>query len=150
MDNIVVKGTKIFTYIFMIAAVIFTGLVIANGDALKTDVALADKILNPIFGIGFFLLGLGILITLGFAVTQMISTPKTAVRALASIALLGVLYLVAYLLASGNTDAQVYTDFNIDSVTSKLIGSLIYLVYFLGGLSILAIIGSAVNSLLKR
>ena len=150
MDNIVVKGTKVFTILIMLAAAIFTAIVIYNSEDLETDLALANKVLNPVFGIGYFLMGLGILITLAFATFQMISTPKTAVRALASIALLGAIYLIAYLSASGNIDAPVYTEFDIDSTASKLIGSLIYLVYFLGGLSIMAVVASSVNSLLKR
>jgi len=135
----------------MAAGVVFTGLVIANQSDMKTNIDLADKILSPFFGITEFVLGLGILITLAFSMGQLFMTPKAAVRALASVALLGVLYLISYLSASGNIDAPVYQEFNITSGESKLIGSLIYLVYILGGLSILAIIYSAINSfLLKR
>lgn len=135
----------------MAAGVVFTGLVMANQADLKTNVDLADKILNPFFGITEFLLALGILITLIFALAQLFMTPKAAIRALASVVFLGVLYLISYLSASGNIDAPVYQEFNITSGESRLIGSLIYLVYILGGLSILAIIYSAINSfLLKR
>lgn len=151
MDKTIVNITKIFTIIVMAAAVVFTGLVIANQTDMKTNIDLADKILNPFFGITEFVLGLGILITLLFALGQLFMTPKAAVRALVSVALLGVLYLVSYLSASSNIDAPVYQEFNITSGESRLIGSLIYLVYILGGLSILAIIYSAINSfLLKR
>jgi hypothetical protein len=146
--NIVVKVTKIFTILIMVAAAVLTAFVVIYSEDLKTDAALADKILNPTFGLGFLLLGLGILITLGFWIMGMISNPKTAVRALISIALLGLVYLIAYLLASDTTDAKVYVDFDISSAESKLIGSLIYLVYILGGLSILAIVYSGVNKLL--
>lgn len=151
MDKTIVNITKIFTIIVMAAGVVFTGLVIANQADMKTNIDLANKILNPFFGITEFVLGLGILITLLFALIQLFMTPKAALRALASVALLGVLYLVSYLSASGNIDAPVYQEFNINSNESKLIGSLIYLVYILGGLSILAIIYSTINSfLLKR
>ncbi len=150
MDNTFVKVTKIFTILRMVAAVVFTALVIINSDDMKTDPALANKLLNMNFGLGYFLFGLGVITTLAFAISQMISTPKTAIRALISIAILGFVYLLAYLSASGNVDAEVYTTFDIDSTASKLIGSLIYLVYILGGLSILAIVYSAVNSLLLK
>ena len=149
-NNIFVKVTKIVMILFMVAAVVFTGLVIANAEDMQTDMALADKILNPTFGLGFFLLGLGIIITLAFAVVQMIATPKEAVKVLISVAGLGLIYFLAYISASDSVDAQVYQDFNINSIESKLIGSLIYLVYFLGGLSILAILFSGINTLLLK
>ena len=151
MDNsIIVKVTKVFTILVMVAAAVLAAMVILNANEMEADVALADKILNPTFGLGFFLLGIGILITLGFAVVQMISKPKSALITLGSIVGLGLIYLLAFLSASGNIDAEVYTNFNIDSGMSKLIGSLIYLVYFLGGLSILAIVFSGVNNLLLK
>jgi len=149
-NNIFVKVTKVLMILFMVAAVVFTALVITNAEDMQTDMALADKILNPTFGLGFFLLGLGILITLAFAIVQMIATPKEAIKVLISIAGLGLIYFLAYISASDNVDAQVYQDFNINSVESKLIGSLIYLVYFLGGLSIVTIIYSGINTLLLK
>ena len=151
MDTrIIVKVTKVFTILVMVAAAVLAAMVIINAKAMETDVALADKILNPTFGLGFFLLGLSILITLSFAIVQMISKPKAAMVTLGSIAGLGLLYLLAYLSASDNIDAKYFVEFDIDSATSKLIGSLIYLVYFLGGLSILAIVFSGVNNLLLK
>ena len=149
-NNIFVKVTKVLMILFMVAAVVFTALVISNAEEMQTNMALADKILNPTFGLGFFLLGLGILITLAFAIVQMIATPKEAIKVLISIAGLGLIYFLAYISASDSVDAQVYQDFNINSVESKLIGSLIYLVYFLGGLSILAIVYSGINTLLLK
>ena len=151
MDNsILVKATKYIVYLVMIAGIVMTGLIITNADAMGTDPALAASILDPTFLLGVSLLGIGILATLGFAIAQMVDEPKTAITALGSIAALGLIYFLAYISASGNVDAKVYTEFDIDSVASKLIGSLIYLVYFLGGLSILTIIGSGINNLLLK
>lgn len=151
MDNsILVKATKYFVYLMMVAGIVLTGMIIVNADAMGTDPALAASILDPTFLLGVSLLGIGIIVTLGFAIAQMVDEPKTAITALGSIAALGLIYFLAYLSASGNVDAKVYAEFDIDSVASKLIGSLIYLVYFLGGLSILAIIGSGVNNLLLK
>ncbi len=151
MDKTIGNITKILTIIIMAAGVVFTGLVMANQGDMKEGVDLTNKILNPFFDITYFTMGLAIFVVLFFAVAQLFMTPKAAVKTIASIVILGVLYLVAYLSASGNIDAKVYQDFSISSGESKLIGSLIYLVYILGGLSILSIIYSAINSfLLKR
>jgi len=150
MDNMIVKVTKIFTILIMVAGAVFTGLVIANGGNLKGDPALTATLLNPYFGIAAGLLGLGILTTLLFAVVHLISDPKAAVRVIISLALLGGIYLLSYMLASGNIDAEVFTKFNVSSDESKLIGSLIYLVYILGGAAVLAVLSSSVFKLLLK
>jgi hypothetical protein len=150
MDNMIVKVTKIFTILIMVAGAVFTGLVIANGGDLKGDPALTATLLNPYFGIAAGLLGLGVLVTLLFSVIQLISDPKAAVRVVISLALMGGVYLLSYLLASGNTDAEVFTKFNVSSDESKLIGSLIYLVYILGGAAVVAVLGSSIYKLTKR
>jgi drug/metabolite transporter superfamily protein YnfA len=147
MDNMIVKVTKIFTILIMVAGAVFTALVIWNAGDLKGNPALTATLLNPYFGIAAALLGLGIIITLLFAIVQMVSDKKSAVRVLISLALLGGIYLVSYFAASGNIDAPVYTKFDISSDESKLIGSLIILVYILGSAAILSILGSAVYKL---
>ncbi len=149
-NNIIVKASKIIVYLLMVAGAVMTALIIKNAEAMGTDPALAATILDPTFLLGIGLLGLGIIITLGFAIAQMIAEPKSAIMVLGSIAGLGLMYFLAYISASGNVDAKVYTEFDIDSTASKLIGSLIYLVYYLGGLSILAILGSGVNNLMLK
>ena len=151
MDNIIVKVTKIITIIFMVAGAVFSALVIWNSGDLKGNPTLTATLLNPYFGIAVTLLGLGVLSILVFTILQYITEPKAAIRALISIGLLAVIYLVAYFTASGNIDAPVYEKFDISSSESKIIGSLINLVYILGSAAILAIIGSSVYKLtLKR
>ncbi len=150
MDNMIVKVTKAVTILIMVAGAVFTGLVMWNADALDTDPALADKLLNPYFGIAAFLMALGILTVLVFAIRYMIMDPKAAVRALISLALLAGIYLVSYLLASGNIDAPVYEKFNISSEESIIIGSLIILVYILGSIAILSVMSSAVYKLILK
>jgi len=151
MDNMIVKVTKVLTILFMVAGAVFTGLVIWNADALETDPALAAKLLNPYFGITVVLMVIGVASVLLFAIRYMAMDPKAAVRALISLALLAGIYLVSYLMASGNVDAPVYEKFNISSEESKIIGSLIILVYILGSLAILSVMGSAVYKMvLKR
>ena len=147
-NNIIVKATKIFTILFMAAAAILTALVIRYGDSLETNIDLAAKVLDPFFILSYVLLGLGVLIVFGFVFTIFATDPKGALRMLGSIGILGVIYLIAYFSASGSIDDKVFTDFDISSTQSKLIGSLIYLVYFLGGISILAIIFSGINKLI--
>lgn len=147
MDNIIVKVTKIFTILVMVAGAVFTALVIWYAGDMKGNPALTATLLNPYFGIAGALLFLGVIVTLVFSVLQLMTNKKAAVRALISIALLGGIYLLSYLVASGNIDAPVYTDFNISSGESKLIGSLIILVYILGSAAILSIIGSSVYKL---
>lgn len=147
MDNMIVKVVKIVIILVMVAGAVFTALVILNAGDMKEDPALTATLLNPYFGIAAGLLGIGILATLSFTVRQLFSDPKAAVRALISIGLLVGIYLVSYFMASGNIDAPVYEKFDVSSNESKLIGSLINLVYILGSVAVLSIVGSSVYKL---
>jgi hypothetical protein len=150
MDKIIVKVTKGFVFLVMIATSILTVYIVAYSKELLTDSALADKILNPIFAIGFLLLGLGLLFTMIFGIGNMISHPKMAIRTLISLALFGLLFLISYMGSSDSIDAKVYQDFNISNMESKLIGSLIVLSYILGGLSVAAMLFSGVYKFILR
>ena len=149
--DIINKVTKIATLLIMVAGAVFTVLVMVNGSDLKANPDLTDTLLNPYFGIAVVLMVIGIAATLIFAIVELVSDPKAAVRVLISFALLGGIYLVSYLMASGNIDADYFGDFDISSSESKIIGSLIYLVYLMGAAAVLAILGSSVYKLtLKR
>jgi hypothetical protein len=150
MDNMIVKVTKIITILIMAAGAVFTALVIWNADDLETSPALAAKLLDPYFGIAVALIVLGIASVLLFAIRYMIMDPKAAVRALISLAILGGIYFLSYVMASGNTDAPVYEKFQISSEESKIIGSLIIYVYILGSLAILSVIGSGVYKMILK
>jgi uncharacterized membrane protein YkvI len=150
MEKVLNNITKIVTYLIMALAVVFTFWTMSQGDDLKTDAALANKVLNPYFLLTLITLIIGAAGAILFPIGQLATSPKSAIRAGISIAILAGVYLISYTLASGSTAEEYYQTFNISEGMSKFIGSLIYVVYILGSLAVLSIIVSSVFGIISK
>lgn len=150
MERSLNKITKIVTYLIMLMGVIYTVFTIIKGDDLKGDLGLQAQILNPYFALGGISLVIAIAATVLFPIGQMADNPKSATGAAISVAVLAIIYLISWSLATGETDAAYYQTFDISSQLSRFIGSLIYVVYILGALSILAVVGSGIYGTLSK
>lgn len=125
--------------------------VIAEGDNLKTDVNLQGTILNPFFLGTFIILLIAIIGSMVFPLISLFSSKMAFLKTIILLAIFGVIYLVAWSMADGNIDAEFYKAFDIDEWTSRFYGTLINIVYILGLLSILTLIGSGIyNFVIKR
>ena len=108
------------------------------------------KVLNPYFLLSAIVFIIAAAAAILFPIGQMAGNPKALVRALVSIAVLAVIYLISWSLASDSIDADYYKEFNISPGQSKFIGSMIYVVYILGGLSILTVIFSGIYGMISK
>ena len=98
----------------------------------------------------YILLGITVVITILFPIYFIITNPKRGLTVLIGLAGFAILYGVAlFTLASGATPGDVYEKFDINEVTSKFIGSILYMTYILGGLAILSIFFAGISSLFK-
>ena len=98
----------------------------------------------------YILLGITVVITILFPIFFFITNPKKGLTALIGLAGFALLYAIAHFsLASGATPGDVYETFNINEVTSKFIGSILYMTYILGGIAILSIFYAGISSLFK-
>jgi hypothetical protein len=150
MEKLLNNINKVVVYLIMALGVAFTIYTIANASELTADSAAADKILNPYFLltlVTFIIAGASVIL---FPIGQMISNPKNALRAAISIGALALVYLVSWLLSSDSIAEPVYQKFEITPLVSKLIDSMIYMVYILSGISVLAIIVSSINGFLSK
>lgn len=150
MEKILNNITKIAALLIMLLAVAFTGWTLYTGSDLETDEALADKVLNPYFMLTMVTMILGAAAAILFPLAQMVTNPKSAIRAGISILILGIVYFISWSLASDSTAEAYYQTFNISSTMSQFIGSLIYVVYILGALSVLAILSSALFGFISK
>lgn len=150
MEKLFNNITKIVVYLIMTLGVVFTAWTISKGGGLKDDAILADQVLNPYFILSIVTIIIAAAAAILFPLGQMASNPKTAVRAGISIVILAAVYLISWSLASDSVVEPVYQKFNITPTGARFIGSLIYVVYILGALSILSVIGSAVIGLISK
>ncbi|MFQ3214396.1 MAG: hypothetical protein ACI9XJ_001121 [Marivirga sp.] len=77
-----------------------------------------------------------------------LGNPKTLVKSVAGVVLLGVIFLVSWAL-SGNEVTVVYTKFGITSVSSQVIGGVLITTYALMVIAVLSIVYSEVSKLVK-
>ncbi|MFO8086655.1 MAG: hypothetical protein R6T91_02460 [Bacteroidales bacterium] len=97
----------------------------------------------------YVLIIIATVIAIAAPVIQIIMNPGKAKSVLIGIAGFVVLGVVAYLIASGSTDAPVYEKFDVSATASKRIGASLYATYILGGLAIAATIFSGISKVFK-
>ncbi len=151
MNKLYVNISKALTAIIIIVGTFYTVWTIIKGDNLKADIELQKLILNPYF---IFTLVVAVIATIGALVFPLIgvfSSFKSALRMILVLAIMAGIYGISWAFADGNIDANFYAEFNIDEWMSRFIGTLINIVYILGGLAILATLGSGIYGIfLKR
>jgi drug/metabolite transporter (DMT)-like permease len=111
---------------------------------------LVDKVLNPYFGVSFVTFLIAFAAAVLFPLGQMFMNPKAAIKTGISLAVLGVIYLISWSLASDNNVGKYFTENHITPAQSQFIGSLIYIAYILGALAFLSIIVSGVLGMLSK
>lgn len=150
MEKLLNKITKIVVYVIMALAVFFTIWTLSQGSLLEIDKELANKVLNPYFILTLITFLIAAATALFFPLGQLASNPKAAIKAGASIAILAIVYIISWSMASDSTVEPYYQTFDISATMSKFIGSLIYVVYILGAISILSIIASAALGIFSK
>lgn len=131
---------KIFLAVLLLISAVLFVIFYTKGEAF-TDTMLVWA---------YVLLGITVVITILFPIFFFITNPKKGLTVLIGLAGFALLYVIAhYALASGANTGEVYDKFQITTVTSKFIGSILYVTYILGGLAILSIIYAGISSLFK-
>lgn len=152
MEKLLNNITKIVVYLIMALGVIFTFWTISKGDDLNLteNAEETNMILNPYFWLSMITFIIAAAAAILFPIGQMASKPKSLIRAGISIAVLAVVYGISWGLASDDISQDFYAKFEITASTARIIGSLIYVVYILGAISILAIIVSGVIGAISK
>ena len=154
MDNKLGIIGKVLMYILMVAGVLITIVIMRNGDTLKEwDLSIEKQqaIMDYAIYIIFISLGITALLTLSFPLVNMLKNPKALLSFLGVIAVLGLIYLVSYSLADSTIEPYMLDpDYETSEQGAKIVGSILYLTYIIGGLTVLATIGSSIMNLFKR
>ena len=110
---------------------------------------MGDSATDMIIFWAYFLLILTTAISVIAPIIFYIKNPGKAKTVLTGIVIFAVLFVIAYLLASGNITGDVYQKYAISENTSQFIGAMLITTYILGGLTILAIIYSSIAKFFK-
>ncbi|MCK4678460.1 MAG: hypothetical protein KAT48_10040 [Bacteroidales bacterium] len=150
MDKIIIKIAKILSIIVIILGVVFFILTALNGDEIEVDPALQTKILNPYGGLAF----ITIIITAGaiilFSLIDIIAKPKSLVRFLILVGILVVLGFIGYSLSGNNFNAEELQRLKSTAEESRMVGAALIFTYFVGALTVLALIVSNSINFFRR
>jgi hypothetical protein len=146
---------RIISIIIIVAGAGLTIWVMANTDVItmdnfKMEPEIVDTYLNPYIIVTAIALIFAALLAIIFPLGNIITNPKAGLKMLVSLVGLGIVYFISYSLADNNIDAAHFVDNNITELGSKVIGSLIYLIYIIGGLAVFVTAGSSVFKLFNK
>lgn len=92
------------------------------------------------------LLGLGILSIVFSILLKAIRSPKSLLHLLGGLAILGIVYGIAYILQGSNIPTQLL-GYGLDAAKVRLFGAMLITTYILGGISILLLVISEIKRL---
>lgn len=142
------KILTIVTAILGVIGIFFFVRVLMAGD----DTTAMDGAASGFVSYGYYLLIIAVIIAVLMSVLNLIRNPKALKKSLAGVLILGVLLAISYFTASGDavTDAlgNVIKDGEAGEV-SKWISALITFTFILGTITLIAIVGGFVKSLIK-
>lgn len=148
-------GQILYWVLLAVSVTLIIAFYVKNGD-VNTEDAFSKQmtdfgpILNYYVIWAYILVGLAVFFTVIFPITTMVTNPKSGLKTLASIAVLGLLLFVGYQLAD-NTIMELpgYTGKGNIPETLKLTGMGVYMMYFMLGGALLAMAFSAVRNIFK-
>lgn len=145
--------TIILWVLILVSAILIVSLMANVGEDYKTNATLAGWInTNLIWAYILIVIGAGVAIIAG--VIHMFTDKRAAKKGLISIAFLGVVALISYLMASPEIPKfpgvdKYIANGSLTSQVAKLIDTGLYATYILFGLAVLAIAYSTVSKIFK-
>lgn len=99
--------------------------------------------------LSYIFFGLAVLLAILFPIFFMFKNPKNAKNVFIGIGILGVLFVISYLLAKGDNTSLTMTKLGTTATVSKLVGTGLILTYILAALAIVALAVSSITKLFK-
>ena len=126
---------------------------IAAGEAVVVDADVQASVVDPFVSFTFIMMGLTTALAVGFSIWSLIQNGEALKKALISLAALGVLFVIAYVIAD---DGAVTDKFgNIiekgeAGPISKNAGALIKYTYFLGAIGLACVLWGSVKGMFSK
>ncbi len=123
---------------------------INSADPLSMQISQIGPILNVLLNWTLLLCGLAVLFAIGFPALQMITNPKSGIKALISLGVLGLLMFVAYQLGDG-TIMEIAGYNGPDNIPTrlKMTDMIIFSVYGMVVVAVCAVLYAEISKLLK-
>ena len=151
------KLSKILTALSVIIGIIgmffYIRVVSAGDDAIKSEVDLQNNIISPFIWATIIVLGITIISSLFASISSLVKNPKQLKKTFLSIAILGVLLVVSYLIHDGgevlNAKGEVLSGGEKDAVANVWSSTGIRFSVILGAIGLLLVVSDMVKSMIK-
>jgi hypothetical protein len=150
MDKLIIKIAYILTVVIVLVGLLFTLLVAYYGKSIEADPAVRDRFLNPFFGLTFIVFALGVIAVILFPLFMGFKNPKKLLNILIFLVAFVIIGFLAYSLSANTFDAVKLQKLKTTAETSRMVGAGLIFTYFIGGLLVLAFIGTNVYNFFKR
>lgn len=155
MEKVVHNVFRVLSFILMALAVVFIVLIWMKGDnTLKNDLSLQNNILNPFAWITYIAFGITFVLAVVFPIFHIIQNPRNTLRSLLVVAMLVVIGLAAWFIASDSLDGEVlqkaFRAGDLTAAGSKRVGAALNGTYILGAIAVIVVIYSAIASVFKK
>ena len=153
MDNKIYKFAKIGAALLGIIGVILLVRVVFAGDDAVNDLATQASVVDPFITFTFIIMGIALVLTIGFTLWSLIKNPKALKKALMTIAVLGILLFIAYMLSNGDAVTDKYGTILEDGEAgpiSRRVGTLIKYTYILGAIGLITVIWGSFKGLFSK
>jgi hypothetical protein len=136
MKQLKIILTVLIAVIALVGTILY--IMILTGKSTGNEMIVAGEILVPITAA----------IALFFGIKNLATNPQALKKSLISLAVFAIIAILSYV-AAGDVLQQV-GDIKIDASKSKMIGTGIYMFYFLAAVAILAMVGFGVKKTLNK
>lgn len=153
-------NNKLYNIVKIVAAVLGAiGLVLlvmvmmADGDAIKNDPATQARVVDPFVTFTFFMLGLTLILALGFTLWGLLKNPAALKKTLLTLAVLGVLLFIAYMLSNGDAVTDKFGHIIKDGEAgpvSRRVGTLINYTYILGVIGLVCVLWGTLKGMFSK
>lgn len=137
----------------LIGIIMLVRVMIPGDEELKSSLEVQASVLDPFISFTIFMLYLTALLAIGFSIWNLIIHPAQLKKALLSLAVLGLVFLAAYVFAS---DAEVTGPNGVSleggaaGSTPKMVGALINYTYFLGIIALACVVWGSVRGMFSN
>lgn len=151
------KSNKILNILIAVIAIIgaflFIRIFMQDVDALKVDGDLQNEVISPIIYFSTFLFYAAVVIAILLSLWSLIRNPQNLKKTLLGIAVLGVILVIAYVMADTqavlDTQGSVLPGGEEGSTTNKWVGTGILYSIILGGVASIFFVYDLVKGLIK-
>lgn len=153
-NNMLYKIAKVGAALLGVIGVVLLVLVVMPGDeAVKNDLAVQKRTVDPFVTFTFVMMGITTVLALGFSLWGLIKNPAALKKAFFTLMTLGILLGIAYAWSNDAAVTDKYGTILEDGQAgpvSKRVGTLIYYTYILGAVGLATVVWGSLKSLFSK